>query len=168
MNRIGVAALIGYVGSIVLANALIVLVGIVPVGLGLMAPAGVYAVGLSFFLENLVTEHLGRRWTVAAILVGAALSAAFSPHIAFASGATFLISESLDFLVFVRVRSYGIVPAALAGDVASDVLDSVVSLRLAFGSLDFLAGQLVGKWTMTLIDVALLAVWRRRVAVCAR
>jgi queuosine precursor transporter len=43
------------------------------------------------------------------------------------------------------------------------VLDSVVFLWLAFGSLEFLAGQLVGKATMTLVALPLLVVARRAV-----
>ena len=37
-------------------------------------------------------------------------------------------------------------------------------LTLAFGSLEFLAGQVVGKLWMTVLAVALLWAWRRRLA----
>jgi hypothetical protein len=41
------------------------------------------------------------------------------------------------------------------------VVDSALFLLLAFGSLEFLAGQVVGKLWMTGLTVALLWLWRR-------
>jgi MYXO-CTERM domain-containing protein len=43
-------------------------------------------------------------------------------------------------------------------------IDSGLFLALAFGSLDFLPGQIVGKLWMTLLAVALLWTVRRRFA----
>jgi adenylosuccinate synthase len=50
-------------------------------------------------------------------------------------------------------------------DAAADglVLDSVVFLQLAFGSLEFLPGQLLGKASMTVVALPLLALARRAV-----
>lgn len=146
-----------YAGSIVLANFLISRVGIVPVGFGLMAPAGVYAAGLAFTFRDLVRESLGRGWMVGAVLVGAALSAFLSPTFALASGAAFLLSESLDALVYEPLRRRSWLGAVAASNVAGFVADSVLFLLLAFGSLDFLAGQLLGKAWMTLAAVLALA-----------
>jgi hypothetical protein len=42
------------------------------------------------------------------------------------------------------------------------VVDSALFLALAFGSLEFLAGQVVGKLWMTVLAVALLWAVRRR------
>ncbi|WP_212732745.1 hypothetical protein [Streptomyces oceani] len=42
------------------------------------------------------------------------------------------------------------------------VADSLIFLRMAFGSLDFLQGQILGKAWMTLGAVAVLAFLRRR------
>lgn len=67
----GYLSLVGYVGTIVLANWAIQTFGLVPVGLGLLAPAGVSFAGLAFTLRDLVQDSLGRRWTVAAIGGGA-------------------------------------------------------------------------------------------------
>jgi hypothetical protein len=43
------------------------------------------------------------------------------------------------------------------------ILDSVVFLQLAFGSLELLPGQLVGKAIMTLVALPLLALARRTI-----
>src|SRR3954447_9871108 len=92
--------LVGYVAVIVLANWAIQQFGLVPVGFGLLAPAGVYFAGLAFTLRDLVQEQLGRKWTLVAIVVGAAVSAVLSPQLALASGIAFLLSELADFAVY--------------------------------------------------------------------
>lgn len=161
-RRTGYVLLMGYLATIVAANWLVATFGVIPIAPHLSAPAGVYMIGLGFLLENLVTESLGRRWTLVAIVAGVALSYGITPHFALASGLTFLCSETLDFLVFVRARRrLALVGAALVGDLASDVLDSVVFVLLAFGSLEFLAGQVVGKIVMSLLGAAALLVIRR-------
>src|SRR5690606_33613106 len=96
--------LILYALTIAAANAAIQAFGLVPVGLGLVAPAGVYFAGLAFSLRDAVQETLGRHWAVAAILAGAALSASLSPALALASGAAFLVSELADMAVYTPLR----------------------------------------------------------------
>ena len=100
----GILFLGGYIGTIVLANWAIQTFGLVPVGLGLMAPAGVYFAGLAFTFRDLVQEKLGRGWTVGAIVLGAALSALVSPQFALASGVAFLVSELADFAIYTPLR----------------------------------------------------------------
>ena len=156
--------LVGYIATIVLANWAIQAFGVVPVGLGLMAPAGVYFAGLAFTLRDLVQEELGRAWTVAAIVVGAAVSALISPQFALASGVAFLVSELADFAVYTPLRRRNWLAAVALSNTVGLVADSVLFLSLAFGSLDFLAGQVVGKLWMTLLAVALLWTVRRRFA----
>lgn len=156
--------LIGYIATIFLANWAIQSFGLVPVGLGLLAPAGVYFAGLAFTFRDLVQERLGRTWTVVAILVGAALSALVSPQFAFASGIAFLVSELADFAVYTPLRRRDWIVAVFASNTIGVVADSALFLWLAFGSLEFLLGQVVGKAWVTLAAVALLWFWRRRLA----
>lgn len=150
-----------YVLSVVGANWAITRFGIVPVGFGLMAPAAVYFVGVTFTLRDLAQESLGRWAVVAAILIGAALSALLSPQLALASGAAFLFSEFADFFVYTPLRERHWLGAVAASNVVGLVADSVLFLWLAFGSLDYLPGQVVGKAWMTVIAVLFLAVVRR-------
>ena len=42
------------------------------------------------------------------------------------------------------------------------IVDSCIFLQLAFGSLEFVTGQVVGKFWMSLAAAALLYLWRRR------
>lgn len=153
--------LVCYVATIVGANWAISTFGLVPVGFGLMAPAGVYFAGLAFTLRDLTQDALGRRWTIGAIVVGAGLSAFVSPQFALASGAAFLLSETADMLVYSPLRRRHWLRAVALSNVAGFVIDSVLFLWLAFGSVAFLPGQLVGKATMTALAVACLWVWRR-------
>src|ERR1044072_2877633 len=121
---------------IVGANWAIATFGLVPVGFGLMAPAGVYFVGLAFTARDMVQEYLGRRWTFVAIIVGSALSYLVSPQFAIASGITFLVSEGADMLVYTPLRWRSWLGAVVASNTVGLVVDSVLFLTLAFGSLD--------------------------------
>lgn len=153
--------LAGYIGSIFLANWLIVHVGIVPVGFGLSAPAGVYAAGLAFTFRDLTQDQLGRGWTFGAILAGAGLSAFVSPQFALASGTAFLLSETADLLVYAPLKARHWLGAVALSNTVGLVIDSALFLTLAFGSLEFLAGQIVGKLWMTALAVVVLSAWRR-------
>lgn len=160
----GVLALLCYVGTIFGANWAITSFGLVPVGFGLAAPAGVYFAGLAFTLRDLVQDTLGRWWTIGAIVAGALLSALVSPQFALASGTAFLLSELADLLVYTPLRRRNWIGAVIASNVVGFAADSALFLLLAFGSLEFLAGQLLGKAWMTLLAVALLWAWRQRSA----
>lgn len=154
--------LASYILTIALANWAIVTFGLVPVGFGLLAPAGVYFAGLAFTFRDMTQEALGRWATVVAIVVGAGLSAIISPTFALASGVAFLASELADLAVYTPLRERHWLGAVALSNTVGLVLDSVLFLLLAFGSLDFLAGQIVGKLWMTLLAVGLLALARSR------
>ena len=109
-------------------------------------------------------ETLGRTWTVVAIVAGAALSAVLSPQLALASGIAFLVSELADFAVYTPLRQRNWLLAVGLSNTVGLVADSVLFLALAFGSLEFLPGQIVGKGWVTLVAVALLWTFRRRFA----
>jgi uncharacterized PurR-regulated membrane protein YhhQ (DUF165 family) len=153
--------LAGYIATIIAANWAVTAFGLVPVGFGLSGPAGVYFAGLAFTLRDLTQETLGRGWTVGAILVGALLSAVVSPSLALASGLAFLFSELADFAVYTPLREKHWLGAVAASNVVGLTIDSALFLWLAFGALDFLPGQIVGKLWMTLLAIAALWVGRR-------
>jgi uncharacterized PurR-regulated membrane protein YhhQ (DUF165 family) len=152
--------LVAYIATIFGANWAISTFGFVPMGFGLLAPAGVYFVGLAFTFRDLTQDALGRRATVAAILIGAALSAVFGGALALASGVAFLTSELADFAVYTPLRHRHWLGAVALSNTVGLVVDSALFLWLAFGSLEFLAGQVVGKAEMTVLAVVLLWGWR--------
>ena len=152
--------LIAYVATIFAANWAITTFGLVPVGFGLMSPAGVYFAGLAFTFRDLTQESLGRRWTYAAIIVGAGLSGIFGGALALASATAFLVSETLDLGVYTPLRERRWLLAVAASNVVGLTVDSALFLWLAFGSLEFLAGAVVGKAWMTVLAVIVLWRWR--------
>ncbi|MBW8269236.1 VUT family protein [Caldovatus aquaticus] len=130
---------------------------------GVMAPSGVLLVGLALVLRDLVQRRLGLRWAAGAILAGTALSALLAPPaLVLASAAAFLLSEFADLAVYTPLQRRGLIAAVAASSVVGLVVDSVVFLWLAFGSLDFLAGQVVGKAWMVLAALPFLHWLRRR------
>jgi uncharacterized PurR-regulated membrane protein YhhQ (DUF165 family) len=160
--RLGITAALGYIATIFAANWLIVHKGVVPVGFGLMAPAGVYAAGIAFTLRDITQLKLGRVATIVAILGGAGLSYLVSPAFAAASAAAFLLSELADFAVYTPLERRTWLGAVVASNTVGLVIDSVLFLWLAFGSLAFLPGQIVGKAWMTILALGLLTVIRPR------
>jgi uncharacterized PurR-regulated membrane protein YhhQ (DUF165 family) len=152
--------LVAYIATIFLANWAITTFGLVPVGFGLLAPAGVYFAGLAFTFRDLTQDALGRRWTYFAIVVGAALSGLISGPLALASGTAFLVSETADLLVYTPLRERRWLTAVTASNVAGLIVDSALFLWLAFGSLEFLYGQIVGKMWVTGLAVIVLWGWR--------
>lgn len=158
MTKIGVAAALLFVGTVWLANWLVVRYGIVPVGYGLSAPAGVFAVGLAFTLRDVVHRTLGRGAVVICIGAGCLLAWLIEANaqipggvvsIAFASAVAFLFSETADLLVYTPLEERSFTGAVAASNIVGALVDSALFLWLAFGSLAFFTGQVVGKLEMT-------------------
>ena len=169
----GVAFFAAFAACIPAANYLIQHVGtvclpdggpcLIPVAPGLTAPSGVLMVGLGLVLRDLVQRRLGLWWSIAAIFIGAMLSASFSaPSLVLASAAAFLFSELADLLVFTPLQKRGLVVAAVASSIVGLVVDSIIFLQMAFGSLDFITGQIVGKVWMVLMAIPILILLRNR------
>lgn len=136
---------------------------LVPVLPGLSAPSGVLMVGVALVLRDLVQRRLGVLVAAAAVLVGALLSAFLAPPaLVIASAAAFLVSEMADLAVYTPLARRRMVTAVLASGLVGLVVDSLLFLWLAFGSLDFLAGQVVGKAWMVLLSIPFMLWLRRR------
>jgi hypothetical protein len=152
--------LIGNVGTVCVPNGGPCLIPVAP---GLLAPSGVLMVGLALVLRDMVQRRLGLGWAAAAVLAGAALSALLAPPaLVVASAAAFLVSEAVDLAIYTPLQRRRLVLAVALSSIAGLVLDSLVFLLLAFGSLDYLAGQVVGKLWMVLASLPLVAWLRRR------
>lgn len=125
---------------------------LISVAPGLMAPSGVLMVGLALVLRDMVQRRLGAFWAIGAILAGAALSAGVAPsELVWASASAFMMSELADFAVYTPLQRRRLVLAVFASSIVGLVIDSVLFLWLAFGTLDFLSGQIVGKTWMVLL-----------------
>jgi queuosine precursor transporter len=120
-------------------------------------------IGLALVLRDLVQRRLGVRAAIAAICAGALLSALIAPpKLVMASAVAFLLAELADLAVFTPLQKRGLVLAVAASSVVGLVVDSMIFLQLAFGSLEFLLGQVVGKSWMVLLALPFVAWIRRR------
>lgn len=160
-----------FVATVYGANWALARYGLIDVGFGLMAPAGVYFAGLAFGLRDALHERTGPAVVLAAIAVGAALSYLIEDAvqipgghvaIAVASAVAFGLSELADLAVYTPLRESGWVAAVIASNIVGAVVDSALFLWLAFGTLDNLAGQLVGKGYMIAAALVIVGAVRRR------
>ena len=156
--------LAGFIATVFAANWAIKQFGPIPVGFGYMAPAGVFFAGLAFTLRDVLHESGGRWWVLAAIAIGAMLSAVLEPRLALASGVAFGLSELADWAVYEPLRRRGWLWAVALSNVVGIVVDSTLFLWLAFGSLDFLPGQILAKGYMTALAILLLRTLRTKMA----
>jgi uncharacterized PurR-regulated membrane protein YhhQ (DUF165 family) len=135
---------------------------LIPVAPGLMAPSGVITVGAALVLRDVVQRCIGARFGLLAIAIGVALSAFLAPSaLIFASGSAFALGELTDFAIYTPLQRRQLTAAIVAASLAGIVIDSIVFLSLAFGNLDFLFGQIIGKAWAVLFAVPLVRLLRR-------
>jgi uncharacterized PurR-regulated membrane protein YhhQ (DUF165 family) len=150
--------LIGHVGTECIPNGPCLL----PVGFGLHAPSGVLVVGAALVLRDIVHEQGGARAAFLAIGLGAILSWFFAPPaLVVASVAAFLLAELADMAVYAPLRAKRLVLAVVLSGLIGAAVDSAVFLWLAFGSLEFIQGQILGKLWMSLIAAPFFALKAR-------
>ncbi|MGC1777854.1 MAG: VUT family protein [Xanthobacteraceae bacterium] len=151
--------MVGHVGTACIPGGPCVL----PVAPGLIAPSGVTMVGVALVLRDLVQRRMGTVMSALAIVAGSALSALLAPAaLVFASALAFLLSEFADLAVYTPLAHRRLVTAVVASGLVGLVVDSIIFLWLAFGSLDFLAGQVVGKAWMVLLSIPFVTWLRHR------
>ena len=134
--------LIGHVGTTCVPDGPC----LIPVLPGIMAPSGVLMIGAALLLRDLVQRRYGPVASLAAIGAGVAISfVVVPPALALASAAAFALSELSDFAVYTPLVRRGFALAVVLSCIAGAAVDSAAFLWLAFGSLQHVAGQIVGK-----------------------
>ena len=120
-------------------------------------------IGAALVLRDMVQRRLGKSWSLVAIAAGTLLSAAIaSPALVVASASAFLMSELADFAVYTPLQRRRLVLAVFLSGIIGSVVDSLIFLYLAFGSLQFLAGQIIGKLLMVMAALPVIALLRWR------
>ncbi len=170
-TRLGLAAFALFLGLIPLANWMVGHVGtvcvprgpcLIPVAPGILAPSGVITISAALVLRDVVQRCLGLGWGLGAVLAGCLLSALVAPPaLVIASAAAFLLSELADFAVYTPLQQRRLMLAVTASAAVGLVIDSVVFLSLAFGSLRFLEGQIIGKLWAVAFAVPFIRLLRR-------
>lgn len=134
----------------------------IPVGFGFYAPSGVLMVGLALVLRDAVHEGFGIVGALLAIVAGSMLSAFLSPPaLVIASVAAFALAETADLMVYAPLRKRNLGAAVVASGIVGSVVDSAIFLWLAFGSMAFIEGQILGKVWMSITAFVLLTSWYR-------
>ena len=133
----------------------------IPIGWGMEAASGVILVGVMISVRDALHEQVGIKGTLLAILIGSAISSSLAPPaLAVASGATMVVAESADALVYQRLRRRGRVLAAAASNIVSSLLDSAVFLLIAFGVNATTQGApalTIGKFEVSLLTLTIMA-----------
>lgn len=113
-------------------------------GGGYSAPLVALGAGLAYVIEDAVTIPGGH------------------VSIALASAIAFGLSELADVAVYQPLRNRNWPAAVVASNLVGAVADSALFLWLAFGSLDFLMEQVVGKAYMIALAIPVVWALRRR------
>lgn len=137
----------------------------IPVGWGLEAASGVLLVGVMISVRDALHELVGIARTIGLIVLASAVSSLLAPPaLAVASGATMLLAESADALIYQRLRRRGRVLAALVSNIVSSFLDSAVFLLIAFGAAAATDGTFaltIGKIEVSVLTLAAVALTLR-------
>ncbi len=160
-----------FVSTVYAANWALTHYGIIHIGFGLYAPAGVFFAGLGFLLRCALQEVAGRLWVIGAIVAGALLSYLLGAsttipgghvQIAVASACAFLFSELADWSVYTPLREKTLAGGLTAAQVVGATVDSLLFLWLAFGSISLFWGQFVGKTMCVLPALLLVGAYRAK------
>lgn len=150
--------LIGNFGSVCLENGPC----LIPVGFGLMAPSGVLMIGLALVFRDWLQELTNWVWSAFAVAVGAVISwLVADPFIAVASAVAFFTAEMFDLAVYTPLRKSGRALAVLVSGIVGAIVDSILFVYIAFGSVEFSVGNVVGKLYATFAVTAALYTWRK-------
>jgi hypothetical protein len=104
----------------------------------------------------LLQEATNRKTVLIAIAFGLPLSFIVGANVALASVVAFGFGELADFAVYDRLRKQSRNLAMIISGIVGGVIDSMLFLWIAFGSITFWQGQVIGKTFMTLLCVAAL------------
>lgn len=161
---------LAYLACIPLANWMMLNIGticavnqpcLIPVFPGIMSPSGVLVVGLAFTLRDLVHRRLGALAAFVAVMLGTLATALVAtPSLALASAVAFLVSETVDLLVYSLLARRSFVIAVCMSNVVGLLVDSFLFLQIAFGSVYYMPGQAIGKLWMTVAVLPLICFLR--------
>ena len=83
--------------------------------------------------------------------------------VALASGVAFLVSEFADYAIYTPLSKKNWLASVALSNTVGTFVDSALFLYLAFGSLDFITGQIVGKLWMTVLAIIVLIPVRNKI-----
>ncbi len=136
----------------------------IPLPFGTKAPAGVFFFAPIFTLRDRIQVDRGVRWiylligvsAVVSWIAGSFMGAPLLARVAIASVVAFLVSETLDTIIFtVLKRSF--TERALASNLFSAFVDSVIFIGVAFGvNWRLILGQWLVKLLISAVTIPLV------------
>lgn len=130
------------------------------------APSGVLFAGLAFVLRDVLQRLAGLYLSLIAVVLGTFLSYFYvAPELAIAACSAYLLSELSDTVVYSILQRYNWILAIFISASIGLLIDSLVFLQLAFHSLMFLEGQIIGKMWMVVLSLPLIHLLRRKLFV---
>jgi uncharacterized PurR-regulated membrane protein YhhQ (DUF165 family) len=163
VKRLVGGLVVAYVGLAILANWLASKYIITVPFTDYLAPAGVFCIGAVLVIRDWLQQLIGFRRSVLLVPLAGGLSYATAEafgwtsleKIAVASVVAFLISETVEALVFQPLRNRSLSLGVALSATAGNALDSYIFLAIAFGSQAFFWGNFIGKMEMIAIGVAI-------------
>jgi queuosine precursor transporter len=173
VRRLTLGLALAYVGLAVLANWLASRYVIRVPLTDYLAPAGVLCIGAVLVIRDWLQQLAGLFASLALMvaaagasyLIGVGVGWTSLQRIAVASVVAFLVSETIEALVFTPMRRRSLVAGVAVSATIGNAIDSAIFLEIAFGSQAFFPGNFVGKLEMITVGVALTAARRRVVVV---
>lgn len=140
-----------------------------------LAPAGVFCIGAALVLRDWIQQLAGLWWSLALVVIGGAASYLIGDlagwtslqKIAVASLVAFLVSETVEAVVFTPLRNRSLTVGVVASGMVGNALDSWLFLTLAFGSTAFFWGNFIGKAEMIIVGGSITALRRYTLPVAA-
>lgn len=120
-----------YLASILLGNIFVTWLGIVKVA-GLMFPAGVVFIGLTFSFRDFIQRYWGDWITWIWMFAASAITLLFNWQIALASVTAFIVSEGLDWFIF-KTFKWSFRKRIVVSNLVAVPVDSIIFVTLAFG-----------------------------------
>ena len=147
--------IIFYLGTILLANFLVIQFGIVNLGF-IMFPAGAVCIGLTFSARDFVQRKYGKWGAWIWMLIATGITIIFNRKIAMASGTAFLVAEGMDWLIY-TVTKKPLATRIFLSNLIGTPLDSLIFVTMAFGFIwPAVWGQTVIKFLSSLIVIPFL------------
>lgn len=166
------ASAFSYVGSIILGNIFVAVFGIGTLVLyntnapehiyfTLTFPLGAMWIGLTFSIRDFVQRLWGHKQTWIWMGVATLVTYFFNQDVAMASVASFLASESTDWLMFYLLRKKSLRYRLVVSNLLSCPIDSLLFVTIAFGVPWYspaVWGQAIVKYTFGLLAVPLVPI----------
>ncbi|MDD3267286.1 MAG: VUT family protein [Burkholderiales bacterium] len=126
------------------------------------APSGVLFAGLAFVFRDILQRLTNIRIAIIAVIIGTILNYILVDGIIAIAGATaYLISETTDTIIYSLLQKYNLILAILISALFGLVIDTLVFLQMAFHSLDYADGQIIGKLWMVLLSIPIIKACRK-------